>query len=119
VFLVPLKLNNQVIMLLSDLGNSDAVFQSYQNRALLSYRDNENQYEQKRKLGYSKNEDNLLKNKIPLPTYEGRNMFGVVDETGTLEYGQVFIQFKSLDLPNDNVYNIVTGLTIFAHSKIS
>ena len=108
-FLVTLKLNNQVIMLLSDLNNSNAVFQAYQDRALSSYSPRENGNDQKRKLEYSKNEDDLLKNKIPLPSNEARNMFGVVDETGTLEYGQVFIQYKRLDLSNHSVYTVVTG----------
>ncbi|UJR24243.1 hypothetical protein I4U23_027210 [Adineta vaga] len=109
-----LKLNNQVIMLLSDLGNSNSVFQSYQYAALSSYSSTRNENEDRRKLQYAKNEKDLLKNKIPLPSHEARNMFGVVDETGTLEYGEVFIQYKSLDSLIDNVYIIVTGEVLVA-----
>ncbi|XP_055925617.1 uncharacterized protein LOC129957358 isoform X1 [Argiope bruennichi] len=38
----------------------------------------------------------LLKNKanIEIPVDKGRNMFGVVDDTFTLEYGQVFVQYS-------------------------
>jgi hypothetical protein len=100
-------------MLLSDLGNSDAVFECYQNIAMKNlFAENEN--EQRRKSKYSSNEDDLLKNKIPLPQDEARNMFGVVDETGTLEYGQVFIQYKKhLDQPGDNTYIVHTGKLLF------
>lgn len=100
-------------MLLSDLGNSDAVFQSYQNIAMGNlFAENKN--EQRRKSRYSSDKDDLLKNKIPLPQDEGRNMFGVVDETGTLEYGQVFVQYKKhLDQPGDNTYIVYTGKLVF------
>ncbi|XP_022694554.1 probable RNA-dependent RNA polymerase 1 isoform X1 [Varroa jacobsoni] len=33
---------------------------------------------------------------IAIPANEGRNMLGVVDETGILEYGQVFIQYTEI-----------------------
>ncbi|XP_077504400.1 uncharacterized protein LOC144114492 [Amblyomma americanum] len=38
----------------------------------------------------------LSKTRIAVPRNLGRNMFGVLDETGTLKYGQVFVQFTSL-----------------------
>ncbi|XP_077500092.1 uncharacterized protein LOC144110897 [Amblyomma americanum] len=39
-----------------------------------------------------------LKNKsqIAVPEDTGRNMLGILDETGTLEYGQVFVQFSDI-----------------------
>ncbi|CAF4406086.1 unnamed protein product, partial [Rotaria sp. Silwood2] len=103
-----LKFNNQVIMLLSDLRNPDAVFESYQNASLTNCME-QNENEQQRKLKFSLTKEDLLKNRIPLPLHEARNMFGVADETGTLEYGQVFIQYKNLDPTIDKTYIVVTG----------
>ena len=37
-----------------------------------------------------------MKANIAIPVNEGRNMLGVVDETGILNYGQVFIQFTEM-----------------------
>ena len=34
------------------------------------------------------------KARIPLPWNSARNMMGVLDETGTLEYGQIFVQYS-------------------------
>ncbi|KAG8189296.1 hypothetical protein JTE90_019056 [Oedothorax gibbosus] len=41
----------------------------------------------------------LLKTKasIEIPNNKGRAMFGVVDETGTLEYGEVFVQYSHFE----------------------
>lgn len=59
----------------------------------------------------SSSKRNLLKNRIPVPPGEGRNLFGVVDETRTLEYGECFIQYSSLENANDGKkkYHVVTG----------
>jgi hypothetical protein len=95
-------------MLLSDLGNSGAVFESYQNASFNNWAE-QNKDEQNRKLKYSLAKEDLLKNKIPLPLNEARNMFGIADETGTLEYGQVFIQYTNFDSTNENKYIVITG----------
>ncbi len=34
-----------------------------------------------------------MKNQLPVSADLGRNMFGVIDETGQLQYGQVFVQY--------------------------
>jgi len=62
--------------------------------------------------------DNLLTNRIPIPPTEGRNMFGVADETGELKYGECFIQYSSLNPTNNNQrkFNIVTGRFFYRHS---
>lgn len=57
----------------------------------------------------------LLKTKarIKLPMNEGRTVFGVLDETGTLEYGQVFIRISDVDdnkmMNSNDKYIILTG----------
>jgi len=33
---------------------------------------------------------------IPIPMDMGRNMLGVMDETGQLEYGQVYVQYTCM-----------------------
>jgi hypothetical protein len=95
-------------MLLSNLGNADAVFESYQNAAFSTLA-RLDEREQRRKLKYSTARDDLFRNKIPVPFSEGRNMFGVVDETGTLTYGEVFIQYKNLDASDAHSYIVLTG----------
>uniref|UniRef100_A0A6M2D4D9 RNA-dependent RNA polymerase n=1 Tax=Rhipicephalus microplus TaxID=6941 RepID=A0A6M2D4D9_RHIMP len=46
----------------------------------------------------------LSKSRIAVPPDMGRNMFGVLDETRTLNYGEVFVQYTSLtpEGPHDN-----------------
>ncbi|CAF0815277.1 unnamed protein product, partial [Adineta ricciae] len=110
---LPLKLNNQVIMLLSDLGNRYDKFESYQNQALTNS-GQLNEHEELRKVRYSNTTDDLLKNNIPLPLNEARYMFGVVDETKTLKYGQVFIQYKDFDSSDESTYVVVTGDVLVA-----
>ncbi|KAG8189298.1 hypothetical protein JTE90_019058 [Oedothorax gibbosus] len=53
----------------------------------------------------------LLKTKanIEIPTNKGRAMFGVVDETGTLEYGQVFVQYSHFET---DVPKVVIGTVV-------
>lgn len=38
------------------------------------------------------------KSRIAIPPEKGRNMLGVLDETSTLEYGQVFVQYTHLGI---------------------
>lgn len=51
----------------------------------------------------------MLKNKasVEIPPDKGRAMFGTLDETFTLEYGQVFIQYTSFEERKRVIY---TGL---------
>jgi hypothetical protein len=58
--------------------------------------------------------ENLLRNKIPLPINEARNMFGVADVTGTLKYGQCFIQYQVVT-SEKKIYKVVKGRYIFLY----
>ncbi|CAF1100761.1 unnamed protein product, partial [Adineta ricciae] len=80
----PTRLNNQIILLMSDLGVSNETFLRLQKK----WFDNAS----------SKyiHPDNLLKNKIPLPVNECRYMFGCAFET-KLETGTCFIRYEVLD----------------------
>ncbi|KAL1471030.1 hypothetical protein MTO96_023948 [Rhipicephalus appendiculatus] len=42
------------------------------------------------------------KSRIAIPPEKGRNMLGVLDETSTLEYGQVFVQYTHLGIDLQN-----------------
>ncbi|CAF3845173.1 unnamed protein product [Rotaria sordida] len=118
---MPLSLNNQIIRLLSDLGNKFAVFESLQNRMLkpavwhspedtyLNVFDSELINEQQSR--YLNVRENLLRNKIPLPINEARNMFGVADVTGKLEYGQCFIQYQ-MKTKEKTTYKVVKGTVL-------
>ncbi|XP_067127718.1 uncharacterized protein [Centruroides vittatus] len=46
--------------------------------------------------------DIKIKARLAVKPTDGRNMFGVMDETGTLEYGQVFVQYTK-DIINQEV----------------
>ncbi|CAF4780552.1 unnamed protein product [Rotaria sp. Silwood1] len=108
---MPLSLNNQIIRLLSDLGNSNGIFESIQMRCIdrkefwhppakcyLNALDSLNQSiinENQQKYKNAKNF--LIRNKIPLPVNEARCLFGIADETGTLKSGECFIQYRSLE----------------------
>ncbi|KAL1482104.1 hypothetical protein MTO96_034027 [Rhipicephalus appendiculatus] len=55
------------------------------------------------------------KSHIAVPEDSGRNMLGVLDETGTLEYGQVFVQFTSLrsgDKTSRPATRVITGTVL-------
>ncbi len=53
--------------------------------------------------------ENLLRNRIPLPVDEARNMFGVADVTGKLTYGQCFIQYEVKSKEKEKTYDVVKG----------
>ena len=40
------------------------------------------------------------KRQIPIPMDFGRNMLGVMDETGQLKYGQVYVQYTCMKTSN-------------------
>lgn len=47
---------------------------------------------------------------IPIPASFGRAMFGVVDETGLLQYGQIFVRYTKnsfLNLPMPNAERVI------------
>ncbi|CAF1045461.1 unnamed protein product, partial [Didymodactylos carnosus] len=92
---MPLSLNNQVILLLSDLGNELPIFLSLQQQSLID--SNTNSVVAQKQSNYAIVKENLLKNRIPIPPKDGRNMFGIPDETGQLKYGECFIQYTCLD----------------------
>lgn len=51
----------------------------------------------------------LGKLQIPIPASLGRSMFGVVDETGELQYGQVFVRYTknaALKLPGKSAERV-------------
>ncbi|XP_070381715.1 uncharacterized protein [Dermacentor albipictus] len=66
------------------------------------------------------------KSRIAIPPEKGRNMLGVLDETATLAYGQVFVQFTHMGVdlhngaPNSGDCNrgstqVLTAWTVAAH----
>ncbi|CAF1170949.1 unnamed protein product [Adineta steineri] len=112
-----LTLNNQVIRLLSDLGNSDDVFIAFQNRGFTQWEVPDDQQPRaidiavQKNASYSLSKDNLITNRIPIPPEDGRNLFGVADETGELKYGECFIQCSSLNAANNGQrkFRVITG----------
>ncbi|CAF5001728.1 unnamed protein product, partial [Rotaria sp. Silwood1] len=115
-----LTLNDQVIRLLSDLQNPDSTFISLQNEGFDHWGVLEEEQPSildialQKKLSYSTSKDNLLSNRIPIPPKDGRNLFGVADETGELKYDQCFIQYTSLDSKDDGQrkLHVVTGTVL-------
>jgi hypothetical protein len=55
--------------------------------------------------------ENLLKNRIPVPVNDGRNLFGVADETGELKYGECFVQYAlaDSDTHGQRKFRVITG----------
>ncbi|CAF4120129.1 unnamed protein product [Rotaria sp. Silwood2] len=124
---MPLSLNNQVIRLLSDLGNSNGVFESIQVRCIdrkefwhppakcyLNALDSLDRLVIKENQQKYKNAKNfLIRNKIPLPVNEARCLFGIADETGTLRSGECFIQYRSLENSSmSEKYIVFTGTVL-------
>lgn len=51
----------------------------------------------------------LNKLQIPIPLTLGRSMFGIIDETGELQYGQVYVRYTknaSLKFPGKNAERV-------------
>ncbi|CAF3143665.1 unnamed protein product [Rotaria sp. Silwood2] len=117
---MPLTLNNQVIRLLSDLGNPVSAFINLQNRGFTQWEVPEEQQPSsidigvQKNISYSLSKDNLLTNRIPIPPTDGRNLFGIADETGELEYGQCFIQYSTLNstTKGQQKFHVITGTVI-------
>ncbi|CAF1065628.1 unnamed protein product [Adineta steineri] len=115
-----LTLNNQVIRLLSDLGNHDDVFIAFQNQGFTQWEVPEDQQPSaidiavQKNASYSLSKDNLITNRIPIPPEDGRNLFGIADETGELKYGECFIQCSSLDAANNGQrkFRVITGTVL-------
>jgi len=101
-FLVPTRLNNQIIILMSDLGIHDSIFLQLQDK----WFEDKTQFPISKLLVYSvsillfkineKFSRNLLKNKIPLPVNECRYIFGCALES-RLKEGQCFIRYQVLN----------------------
>ncbi|CAF1146461.1 unnamed protein product [Rotaria sordida] len=81
---IPTRLNNQITILLSDLGIHDSIFLELQ----------EKWFNNKKQPPRSKQD--LFKNKLPLPMNECRYMFGCTLES-KLESGQCFIRYQVVD----------------------
>ncbi|CAF3886373.1 unnamed protein product, partial [Rotaria sp. Silwood1] len=77
----PTRLNNQIIILLSDLGIPNSLFLDLQ----------EKWFNNKKQPPRCKQD--MLKNKIPLPMNECRYMFGCTLES-KLESGQCFMRYE-------------------------
>ncbi|CAF0879967.1 unnamed protein product [Adineta ricciae] len=119
---MPLSLNNQIIRLLSDLGNTYAVFESLQSRMAkpalwhasgdACFNAFETKIVERQQKRFLTVKENLLENKIPLPVNEARNMFGVADVTSKLDYGQCFIQYEVESNGDKRTFKVLEGTVI-------
>lgn len=58
----------------------------------------------------------LTKEQISIPANRGRCMFGILDETGLLQYGQVFVQYtNNIALKTPGKYAARTIVRGFLH----
>ncbi|CAF1641363.1 unnamed protein product, partial [Didymodactylos carnosus] len=80
---IPTALNNQIILLLSDLGVPNETFLKIQQRYFQSD-------------DHTVSNDDIKKNKYPLPKNECRYMFGCSLKS-PLKPGQCFIRYEILD----------------------
>ncbi|KAI3982678.1 hypothetical protein MKX01_031552 [Papaver californicum] len=107
----PCFLNRQVITLLSTLGVSDYIFEKKQKEAIMSPAETTNILKEMLLCGYKPDQELFfsmmlqtftaaklleLQTRTRIFVPKGRSMMGCLDETATLEYGQVFVQVSSL-----------------------
>ncbi|KAK8768892.1 hypothetical protein V5799_014649 [Amblyomma americanum] len=93
----PLFLNRQLITLLEQLGVPSRVLFCLQQRMVTLLTEALVSDSVALQVLETTSMGSLLsKTRIAVPRNLGRNMFGVLDETRTLKYGQVFVQFTSL-----------------------
>ncbi|KAI8487424.1 hypothetical protein Bbelb_348930 [Branchiostoma belcheri] len=128
-----LFLNRQVITILSQLGVPHVVFQELQEQRLFELADmflletsaaealsqraqmKGTPYKRLLKMGVQLTTEPFFHSeirrraRIGIPPEYGRNMLGVLDETGTLEYGQVFIQYTADIANQDDKVRVLEG----------
>ncbi|CAF1284234.1 unnamed protein product, partial [Didymodactylos carnosus] len=103
---VPTSLNNQIIILLSDLGVPDDTFFDIQQQYFQRLQASSNEEYQIMSL------DDIKKNKYPLPENECRYMFGCSLDS-PLKPNQCFIRYEILDKGQPtNEFRCVTGKVI-------
>ncbi|KAG8173772.1 hypothetical protein JTE90_015962 [Oedothorax gibbosus] len=97
---IPLRLNRPLITILNDLGIRKRIFLKLQEAMIQNLTDmllDEDKAATTLLLALHRYYIDLIKTKanIDIDPDFARNMFGVIDETGKLEYGQVFVQYSS------------------------
>ncbi|CAL5428112.1 unnamed protein product [Camellia sinensis] len=133
----PCFLNRQLITLLSTLGVRDHIFEKKQREAiqelntilteplmaqealeLMSPGENTNILKEMLLCGYKPDAEPFLSMMIFVP--RGRSMMGCLDETRTLEYGQVFVQISGVGHRpfNDNSLLMLGGCVSDQHNRI-